>query len=220
MHAPHHRRLSALLGAAGVTLAIAAVIVATGRPSSAAPPPQAPARSAVVHADPSTPAPQRHARRRNRPRVALRPRVAPPARISIPAIGVDARVIRLGLDRNGALEVPSRWGDAGWYVHSPRPGDPGPAVMAGHVDSTSGPAVFYRLGALRRGAVIRVARADGTTARFRVQRVERWPKAHFPTHRVYGDTRRPTLRLITCGGAFDGGTGHYTDNTIVFAIRS
>ena len=217
MHAPRHRRLSALLAAAGVALAIAAVVVATGRPSSAPPPPQAPARSAVVRADPSTAAQQRPARRRNRPRAALHPRVAPPARISIPAIGVDARVIRLGLDRKGALEVPSRWGDAGWYVHSPRPGAPGPAVMAGHVDSTSGPAVFYRLGALRRGAAIRVARADGTTARFRVQRVERWPKAHFPTDRVYGDTRRPTLRLITCGGAFAGGTGHYTDNTIVVA---
>jgi sortase (surface protein transpeptidase) len=146
--------------------------------------------------------------------------VALPARVRIPAIGVDAPVIRLGLDRNGALEVPTRWGDAGWYVHSPRPGAPGPAVIAGHVDSTSGPAVFYRLGALHRGASIRVVRADGTTARFRVQRVERWPKAHFPTRRVYGDTRRPTLRLITCGGAFDSGTGHYTDNTIVFAARS
>lgn len=214
MHAPHRRRLSALLAATGVTLAIAAVVVATGRPSAVAPPPQPPARSALVHADPGSPAPQRQARRRNRPHVAL------PARISIPAIGVDARVIRLGLDRDGALEVPGRWGDAGWYVHSPRPGAPGPAVLAGHVDSTSGPAVFYRLGALRRGAAIRIARADGTTARFRVQRVERWPKAHFPTSRVYGNTRRPTLRLITCGGAFDGGTGHYTDNTIVFAVRS
>lgn len=216
MHASHHRRLSAVLAAAGVTLAIAAAVVATGRPSAAPPPvaPQAHARTAAGHADRGAPALQRHARRPDRPRAAL------PARISIPAIGVDARVIRLGLDRNGALEVPGRWGDAGWYVHSPRPGDPGPAVMAGHVDSTSGPAVFYRLGALRRGAAIRVARADGTTAHFRVQRVERWPKAHFPTRRVYGDTRRPTLRLITCGGAFDSGTGHYTDNTIVFAVRS
>jgi sortase (surface protein transpeptidase) len=217
MHAPRHRRLSALLAAAGVTLAIAAAVVATGRPAAAPPPPVAPPadpRTTIGPADRGAPALQRHARRPDRRRVAL------PARVSIPAIGVDARVIRLGLDRNGALEVPSRWGDAGWYVHSPRPGAPGPAVLAGHVDSTSGPAVFYRLGALHRGAAIRVARTDGTIARFRVQRVERWPKAHFPTRRVYGDTRRPTLRLITCGGAFDSGTGHYTDNTIVFAVRS
>jgi sortase (surface protein transpeptidase) len=146
--------------------------------------------------------------------------VAPPARIRIPSIGVDARVIRLGLDASGALEVPGGWGDAGWYIHSPRPGQPGPAVMAGHVDSTSGPAVFYRLGALRPGAVIRVARADGTAVSFRVHRVERWSKAAFPTRLVYGGTRRPTLRLITCGGAFDRGTGHYVDNTIVFAVPS
>lgn len=216
MHAPRHRRLSALLAAAGVTLAIAAVVVATDRPAAPPPPlaPPADPSTTIGPADRGAPVLQRRARRPDRARVAL------PARVSIPAIGVDARVIRLGLDRNGALEVPSRWGDAGWYVHSPRPGAPGPAVLAGHVDSTSGPAVFYRLGALRRGAAIRVARTDGTTARFRVQRVERWPKAHFPTRRVYGDTRRPTLRLITCGGAFDGGSGHYTDNTIVFAVRS
>ena len=164
-------------------------------------------------ARPAPPPPRRRVRAKAR-------RVGLPARIRIPAIGVDARVIRLGLDREGALEVPSSWGDAGWYVHSPRPGEPGPAVIAGHVDSTSGPAVFYRLGALRPGATIQIARKDGSTVRFRVRRVERWPKAHFPTRRVYGATRRPTLRLITCGGGFDRGTGHYLDNTIVFAVRS
>ena len=146
-----------------------------------------------------------------------RARVARPLRIRIPAIGVDARVVRVGLDGGGALEVPSGWGDAGWYVHGPRPGEPGPAVIVGHVDSASGPAVFYRLGALHPGAAIHVMRRDGSAASFRVRRVERWPKDGFPTRRVYGATRGPALRLITCGGSFDRSTGHYLDNTIVFA---
>jgi sortase (surface protein transpeptidase) len=140
-------------------------------------------------------------------------------RVRIPAIGVDARLIRLGLDRSGALEVPQDWSEAGWYTGGPRPGEPGPAVIAGHVDSTSGPAVFYRLGALQRGATIRIARRDGTAVTFRVARVARWPKATFPTRLVYGPTSRPALRLITCGGAFDKASGHYVDDTIVFAVR-
>jgi hypothetical protein len=211
MRVPRHHVPSALLAAAGAGLAVAAVAVAAGRPS-AEPPPPAPVRSspAALRAEAPPAVPRR---RRARP-------VAPPARIRIPSIGVDARVVRLGLDASGALETPRGWGDAGWYVHSPRPGRPGPAVVAGHVDSTSGPAVFYRLGALRPRAAIRVIGADGTTVTFRVHRVGRWPKTGFPTRLVYGATRRPTLRLITCGGAFDRGSGHYTDNTIVFAVAS
>jgi hypothetical protein len=211
MRVPRHHLPSAVLAVAGAGFAIAAVAVA--RPSAEPPAaPAAAARPAALRAEAPLLVPRRHARR-GRP-------VAPPARIRIPSIGVDARVVRLGLDAAGALEVPSASGDAGWYVHGPRPGQPGPAVMAGHVDSTSGPAVFYRLGTLRPRATIRVSRADGTTATFRVHRVERWPKAGFPTRLVYGPTRRPTLRLITCGGAFDRGTGHYVDNTIVFAVAA
>jgi len=212
---PRHR-LPVLLAGAGVALAIAAAGAADGQPSSAPPPapPIATVRAAATRiARPSPPPPRRRARRKTR-------RVGLPARIRIPAVGVSARVIGLGLDPDGALEVPSRWGDVGWYVRSPRPGESGPAVLAGHVDSTSGPAVFYRLGALRRGATIQITGKDGTAVRFRVLRVERWPKTHFPTHRVYAPTRRPTLRLITCGGGFDRNTGHYVDNTIVFAVRS
>ena len=146
---------------------------------------------------------------------ATRPGV--PVRIEIPAIGVRAPVIRLGLNRDGSLEVPRRWGDTGWWSGGSRPGEPGPAVIAGHVDSKSGPAVFYRLGELRRGDRIRVLRGDGTAAEFAVQRLERHPKNDFPTAEVYGRTSGPSLRLITCGGAFDRSSGHYTDNTIVFA---
>jgi sortase (surface protein transpeptidase) len=140
-----------------------------------------------------------------------------PVRIEIPAIGVRAPVIKLGLDKDGSLEVPRRWGDTGWWSGGSRPGEAGPAVIAGHVDSKSGPAVFYRLGQLRRGDRIRVLRRDGTAATFVVRRLERHPKDSFPTAEVYGPTRGPALRLITCGGAFNSSSGHYIDNTIVFA---
>ena len=155
--------------------------------------------------------------RRSRPRVDAR---APAPRwIRIPAIGVSAPMVALGLNADRTLEVPRRWGDTGWYTGGPKPGERGPAVIAGHVDSTSGPAVFYRLGQLRRGALVHIRRADRTVVSFRVEGVERWPKDRFPTRRVYRRTARSTLRLITCGGSFNGATGHYTDNVIVYATR-
>jgi sortase (surface protein transpeptidase) len=144
---------------------------------------------------------------------------APPRWIRIPAIGVSAPVIPLGLNPDRTLQTPQEWGQTGWYTGGPEPGEQGPAVIAGHVDSTSGPAVFYRLGELHRGAVISIRRADRSQIRFRVQGVERWPKDRFPTRRVYARTPIAALRLITCGGAFDSATGHYLDNTIVYAAR-
>jgi hypothetical protein len=144
---------------------------------------------------------------------------APPRWIRIRAIGVSAPVIPLGLNPDRTLETPREWGQTGWYKGGPEPGERGPAVIAGHVDSTSGPAVFYRLGELHRGALISIRRADHTSVRFRVQGVERWPKDRFPTRRVYGRTREAALRLITCGGVFNSATGHYLDNTIVYAVR-
>jgi sortase (surface protein transpeptidase) len=128
-------------------------------------------------------------------------------------------VIPLGLNPDRTLEVPRNWEQTGWYTGGPEPGEQGPAVIAGHVDSTSGPAVFYKLGELRRGAVISVRRADDSTVRFRVHGVERWPKDRFPTRRVYRPTSDASLRLITCGGAFNSSSGHYLDNTIVYASR-
>jgi sortase family protein len=144
---------------------------------------------------------------------------APPRRIRIRAIGVSANVIPLGLHKDGTIQTPNSWGEAGWYVPGPEPGERGPAVVVGHVDSKSGPAVFYRLRALRRGDVISIERRDGTVVRFWVQRLERWPKSDFPTQRVYGPTRGAALRLVTCGGAFNFSSGHYVDNTIVYASR-
>jgi hypothetical protein len=140
--------------------------------------------------------------------------------VAIPAIGVDARVEALGLDRDGRVAAPVGWDDAGWFSLGPRPGQPGPAIVAGHVDSPTGPAVFHRLGELRPGATVEVRRADRTTVRFGVQRVERYPKDAFPEAEVYGPAVGPELRLITCGGAFDTTTGHYVDNVVVYAVAA
>jgi len=144
-------------------------------------------------------------------------RVAHPVRIEIPALGVSAPVIPLGLNPDRSLEVPEDYGDTGWWTGGPEPGERGAAVIAGHIDSKTGPAVFYRLRELERGDEIRVRRRDGTVGRFVVRGSEQHPKDRFPTERVYGRTREPTLRLVTCSGDFDARTGHYTDNTIVFA---
>ena len=144
---------------------------------------------------------------------------APPRRIRIPAIGVSARVVPLRLNRDGTMQTPNRFAETGWYEPGREPGERGPAVIAGHVDSTTGPAVFYRLRRLRRGDEIRITRADGSVVRFRVEGLERWPKAEFPSRRVFGRTRTATLRLVTCSGNFDPKTRHYVDNTIVYAAR-
>jgi sortase (surface protein transpeptidase) len=143
--------------------------------------------------------------------------VARPLSLVIPAIGVRTRLIHLGLTRAGTLQVPPTAAVAGWYAGSPRPGEPGGAVIAGHIDSLQGPGVFYRLRILHRGQRVYVRRADGTLAVFRVTRVRSYPKASFPTNAVYGPTPDAQLRLITCGGTFDPATGHYLSNTIVYA---
>jgi hypothetical protein len=140
-----------------------------------------------------------------------------PVRIDIPTIGVSSSLDRLGRAPDGTVEVPDRFDVAGWYAPGTRPGDPGSAVILGHVDSKTGPAVFYRLRELRRGDEIRVRRADGSTLRFVAERTEQYPKKKFPTDDVYYPTLVPGLRLVTCGGAFDAGWGHYLSNIIVFA---
>jgi sortase (surface protein transpeptidase) len=139
-----------------------------------------------------------------------------PTRISIPKIHVASRLTRLGRAADGTVEVPG-WQVAGWYELGPRPGDPGSAVILGHVDSKRGPAVFYRLRELRRGDRVDITRADGSTVRFVVQRTAAYDKQRFPTDEVYYPTLVPTLRLVTCGGQFDFTTGHYRSNIIVFA---
>ncbi len=141
----------------------------------------------------------------------------PPTVVRIPSIGVNSPLVDLGLNPDGTLQVPEDFSVAGWYVHRPVPGEPGPAVIAGHIDSKTAPAVFYRLRELAPGALVEVERADGSVARFEVVAREQHDKDSFPTERVYGPTQSPELRLITCGGAFDRSSGHYLDNVVVFA---
>jgi hypothetical protein len=140
-----------------------------------------------------------------------------PVRLQIPAIAVSTPLVRLGRLPDGSIEVPKDWDTAGWYDRGPRPGQPGPAVILGHVDSRTGPAVFFRLRALRPEDIVRVGLADGRILVFRVQRVERYPKDHFPTEAVYFPTLNRELRLITCGGEFDYARGSYRDNIVVYA---
>jgi LPXTG-site transpeptidase (sortase) family protein len=140
-----------------------------------------------------------------------------PVRLEIPAIDVSTPLVKLGRLADGSLQVPKDWDTAGWYDKGPRPGQPGPAVILGHVDSTGGPAVFYQLRALRPGDTVRVGLADGRILVFRVQRVQRYPKDEFPTEAVYFPTLNRELRLITCGGEFDYAARSYRDNIVVYA---
>jgi hypothetical protein len=142
---------------------------------------------------------------------------AQPVGLWVPRIDVTAPMRGLGLYRDGTLEVPEEWDVAGWYTGGPRPGSYGPAVIAGHVDSRTGPAVFHRLGELRRGDLVHVAYDDGFVSTFVVVGSERVDKDAFPTARVYGDTQEPELRLITCGGQFDRSARSYGENVIVYA---
>lgn len=142
-----------------------------------------------------------------------------PLKIRIPAIGVSAPIQAVGVDKAGEMQVPplSRPNLTGWYRYGPAPGDQGPAIILGHVNTRKGAAVFSRLRELRRGNKIAVQRADGKTAIFTVDGIEQVSKANFPTKRVYGNTATASLRLITCGGVFNAKAHSYTDNIIVYA---
>lgn len=143
--------------------------------------------------------------------------VAAPTWVKLPTIGVDSPLSRLGVDSAGVLVPPSNFDEAGWFAGGPAPGDVGPAVIAGHVDSRSGPAVFFRLRQIAVGDPVLVGRSDGTTVQFTVTRVAQHPKNAFPTAAVYGPTPDAQLRLITCGGTFDRAARSYLDNVIVYA---
>ncbi|GAA1865383.1 class F sortase [Brevibacterium marinum] len=141
-----------------------------------------------------------------------------PTRLTIPAIDVDTSIMELGLADGDELEVPPLGKDApaGWYERSPTPGEVGPSLIVGHVDSAhDGPAVFYELGDLQPGDTINATRDDGSTAIFSVDDVTDYGKDDFPEYKVYGNTDDPEIRLITCGGDFNEQTGHYEDNIVV-----
>jgi hypothetical protein len=139
-----------------------------------------------------------------------------PVEVAIPRIGVRSRLVRLGLESNGQMQVPQDPALAGWFSRGAAPGALGPAVIAGHVTWDGHPAVFRRLGTMRRGDRVLVARADGRTAVFSVTRVARFAKARFPSQAVYGVIDHAGLRLITCGGTYDAARHRYLDNVIVF----
>ncbi|MBW5426214.1 class F sortase, partial [Streptomyces sp. BG9H] len=162
----------------------------------------APTRPGAAHPDPGT--------------APLPP--SPPDRVRIPAIGVDAPLMGLALTPQGSLDVPpaGRKNLAGWYEAGTTPGERGTAIVAGHVDNKEGPAVFYELGALRKGRTIEIERRDGSVAVFTVDANEVYDAKDFPDEKVYGAAPRPELRVITCGGKYSKRTG-YQGNVVVFA---
>lgn len=220
---------------AGAAVVLAAVAAGTG--GSTGDPEAAPAVAVRADAAPSGAAPSTDA-----PAAVAAPGVAPldvpardllpvppsgepapvmerstPARLRIPALGVDSDLMELGLLQDGTMQVPPAGFPAGWYTGAPTPGELGPAVIAGHVDWAGEPGVFSDLLDLSPGDEVTVEREDGTAGVFRVARVEQFPKDQFPTDVVYGDIDHAGLRLITCGGSFDRRAGHYRDNVVVFA---
>ena len=194
-------------GALVVAVTVAGLLMLTGRPGH----PPGPAGAAPHGLTPlGTPAPL------PKPRTLT---VPPPVTLRIPAIGVHSRLIRLGITRQGTLQVPKSTSVAGWYTASPRPGEIGSSVIAGHIDSHLGPGIFYRLRELRPGNRIYVRQANGKLAIFRVTGVREYAKAHFPTARVYGPAPDAELHLITCGGTFDYATHSYLSNVVVYSTE-
>ena len=149
--------------------------------------------------------------------LATAPQAARPVWVSVPAIGVRTRLVDLGLNKNGTLQVPASTAVAGWFTGSPRPGSVGAAVIAGHVDSYTGPGIFFWLRTLHPGDRVYVGRADGTMAVFTITSVRMYAKDQFPTAAVYGPVPDAELRLITCGGVFDRPLRSYLSNVVVFA---
>ncbi|WP_031068649.1 class F sortase [Streptomyces sp. NRRL S-118] len=194
---------------AAALLALAAPAALAGCGSAATSPPGSP----PAHIVPATASPAAAQGRSAAPMAR-----SEPVRVRVPAAGVDTGpVLALGLAADGTVEVPSvaDAGRIGWYDKGVTPGETGPAVLIGHFDTARGPAVLKDIAKVRTGDEISVRRADGTTAVFRVRELEQVDKKAFPTRKVYGDTTRPELRLITCGG--EPVDGHRPDNIILYA---
>ena len=169
---------------------------------------------AVFRQDPAPPAPE------STDAVAVRHvapmQSSPPVSLTIPALGVDAAIERLGVDSDQHLEVPSDPGGAGWYEESAAPGAAGAAVIAGHVTWAQEPAVFFDLGGVRPGQRVHIRRADGRTAIFAITKIKQYAKDTFPTAKVYRPVDRPVLRLITCGGQYDADSDSYDANVVAY----
>ena len=169
---------------------------------------------AVFRQDPAPPAPE------STDTVAVQQvapmKASPPVSLTIPALGLDASIERLGVDSDQHLEVPSDPAAAGWYEESSAPGAAGAAVIAGHVTWAQEASVFFDLGGLRPGERVHVRREDGRTAIFAITKIKQYAKDEFPTAKVYRPGKRPVLRLITCGGKYDAESDSYDSNVVVF----
>jgi hypothetical protein len=206
---------------------LAATVVCSGRPAggraSSPPSPSATATAArAQRAEPVLPTlkPLEIGSRGVPPPARAVSAAPPPTRIQVPAIGIDASLVRLDLDRDGVIEVPTDFNRPGWYRRGPAPGDEGAAVILGHLDSYTGPAVFWRLSSLHPGDTILISREDGSQLTFAVQRTVSYSVDVFPSFDVYGVTPRPELRLITCGGAYSASRRQYLSNVVTFAALS
>jgi hypothetical protein len=142
-----------------------------------------------------------------------------PRRLTIPSIKVEAPILTVGRAKDGSVDVPplNRHNEAGWFDQGPTPGQFGPSLIVGHADTRTGPSVFHNLGKLKPGQKIEILREDNSLAIFQINSVEHFNKDKLPLNRVYGDYTRPSLRLMTCGGKWLGGTQGYSDNVVVFA---
>jgi len=142
-----------------------------------------------------------------------------PTHISIPSVSIDADIIPVGLASDGSMDLPPLFSwETGWYKYSPTPGQVGPAIIAGHVDTYKGTSVFWTLRNVHRGDLVHITRTDGKIATFKITTLEQYSQHNFPTAKVYGNINYPGLRLITCGGSFDETTHSYTENTVVSAF--
>jgi sortase (surface protein transpeptidase) len=199
-------RRSRLLGGTALVMVVAAVVAAS-LPGGGTAPSGAPAATAIGHRARTTPVlpPSNHV-----------PLAHTGMRVRVPAIGVAADVVSLGLNSDSTLQVPTNATDAGWWNGGTAPGWRGAAVIVGHVNWGGDDGVFSRLDEILPGQSALVTR-NGVTYRFRVTSTAVYPKVSFPTDLVYGPLPHPGLRLITCTGRFDPSTGHYDDNLIVFA---
>lgn len=141
-----------------------------------------------------------------------------PSKIDIPRIGVSAGIQKVGLLTDGTIETPAILsGLVGWYQYGPSPGEQGPSVLVGHVDSYKGPSVFWNLSKLHIADTINITRSDGITVQFVVSRIAQYGQDNFSTNEVYGNIDHAGLRIITCGGTYNHLTGRYSQNTVIYA---
>jgi LPXTG-site transpeptidase (sortase) family protein len=189
------RALTAVVAVLAIVMVVAAVLGLAGCGSA-----------------PTSPSPQTHPA----PQVLAR---SVPVSMDVPRIGAQSTLVPLGVNADRTIQVPpvTQPLQAGWYTEGPTPGEVGPSVILGHIDGHHQKGIFWRLHELRAGDKVAVRRQDGGTLNFTVYKVDQVAKDAFPTDAVYGNTSRPELRLITCGGAFDAQAHSYLDNVLVFA---